>query len=133
MRKTHFAVGCAATSLLVATQIVTPIGIVGVLGATAPDIDYRIGLEHRTITHSLLALVVSSALISFLNLDIAIAWFINYLLHLICDSFTKTGVPFLYPFIEKRYGPKLMVTGSSIDYFIAIVSLYIFSEILILI
>ena len=133
MRKTHIAIGCLATSILLSNHIVQPLSIIGIIGATFPDIDCKVGIKHRTITHSILILILSSLLIRFSNKDIALVWFANYLLHLVSDSFTKSGVPFLYPFVKRKYGPKLIKTGSSIDYFITIVCIYIFSEILILI
>lgn len=133
MRKTHIAIGCVATSILLSNHIIQPLSIIGIVGATFSDIDYKLGIKHRTITHSILMLTLTSIMISFFSKDIALVWFVNYLLHLIADSFTKSGVPFLYPFIKKSYGFKLIKTGSSIDYFIAIVSLYILSEILIFI
>lgn len=131
MRKTHIAIGCVATSILIINTSIQPLAVIGILGSTFPDIDYKIGLEHRTITHSILMLILSSLLVVFFNKDIALVWFVNYSLHLIADSFTKMGVPFLYPFCKKRFGFKLIRTGSSIDYFITILCLYIFSEIII--
>lgn len=133
MRKTHITIGCVATSLLIINTPIQLLSVIGVLGATFPDVDYKIGIKHRTITHSLVVLIATSLLINFFNKGIAIVWFANYLLHLIADSFTKSGVPFLYPFVKKTYGFKLIRTGDTIDYFIALLSLYLFSEILILI
>lgn len=129
MRKTHIAIGCLATSIVLINTKVQPIAVVGILGATFPDIDYKVGIKHRTITHSILILILSSLLVSFLNKDIALVWFVNYLSHLIADSFTKSGVPFFYPFIKRKYGARLIKTGGSIDYFTIIVCIYIICEI----
>ena len=58
----------------------------------------------------------------------AILWFIAYALHIIADSFTKMGVPFLYPFIEKKYGLKLIYASGAEDLFVLLVAIYIISE-----
>jgi inner membrane protein len=119
MKKTHLAIGVAATVQIIVKE---PIGAIGVLGAVAPDWDIILGLKHRTVTHSILALISSSVIISMLNTDIGVVWFINYLSHLLADSLTKMGVPFLYP-MKKRYGLKLFKTGSGADYLIQLLAI----------
>src|SRR5690606_29926046 len=63
---------------------------------------------HRLITHSLLGLLITGFLLSkFLSLissvllvDMNIVWsafMLGHLSHLIADSFTKEGVPWLFP------------------------------------
>ena len=66
--------------------------------------------------------------IGIFNIDMAILWFIAYALHIIADSFTKMGVPFLYPFIEKKYGLKLIYASGAEDLFVLLVAIYIISE-----
>lgn len=129
MRKTHISIGCLATSMLIINTSIQPLSIIGIVGATFPDIDLKLGIKHRTITHSILLLLLTSMMISFFRKDVALVWFVNYLLHLIADSFTKSGVPFLYPFSKRKYGARLIRTGGSIDYFVTIVCIYIISEI----
>ena len=97
MKKTHVAIALAAAIPVVNYLSIPYISLLGVVGATAPDWDFRLGLKHRTITHSLLLLFLSSFLIAYFSINIAAVWFLSYLLHLIADSFTKMGVPFLYP------------------------------------
>ncbi|MEM4385665.1 MAG: metal-dependent hydrolase [Candidatus Anstonellales archaeon] len=75
--------------------------------------------EHRTLSHSLLsALVVSYLVMMGLNsfegygFIVSIYVFIGYITHLIADTLTVTGVPYLYPIITKKQRVPLMKTGS---------------------
>ena len=129
-RKTHIAIGIAATIPLLKYTSIDFFGVVGIIGATAPDIDLKLGIKHRTITHSLLFLFLSSLFIFLFSKSIAIVWFINVLLHLIADSFTKMGIAWLYPFKRKYYGYKLIRTGGAEDYFITLLLIFIISEML---
>lgn len=115
MKRTHIAIGVAATLPIILNN---PVSIIGVLGSTFPDWDYLLGIKHRTYTHSLLVLTVSSITILVFNKWIALVWFINFGLHLVADSFTKMGTPFLYPWNKKCYGYKLIKTRGAEDYFI---------------
>jgi inner membrane protein len=115
MKRTHIAIGVAAALPII---INNPVSIFGVLGSIVPDWDYILGIKHRTYTHSLLVLFISSVSILTLNKWIALVWLINYVLHLIADSFTKMGTPFLYPWNKKYYGYKLIKTRGAEDYFI---------------
>jgi membrane-bound metal-dependent hydrolase YbcI (DUF457 family) len=49
-KKTHLAIGT-----LVSLPILTsPIGLIGILGSIAPDLDIKLGKQfHRTFTHGL--------------------------------------------------------------------------------
>ncbi|BDR82576.1 metal-dependent hydrolase [Clostridium tetani] len=122
-RKTHIAVGLAATLPIVYTT--NYYSIVGLLGATAPDIDIILGIKHRTITHSIVMLCITSLPLFIFNFNIGLIWFLNYFIHLILDSFTKMGVPFLYPWSTKYYGYKKIRTGSAEDLFLCLISIYI--------
>jgi len=62
--------------------------ILVIIGSALPDIDYRIGLKHRTITHSLFFLT-PTLFIPALSLGIG--------LHLMLDLLTPTGIQLLYP------------------------------------
>lgn len=128
MKKTHATIAIAAAIPTIAYLNIPPISILGAIGAMAPDWDFLLGLKHRTVTHSLLLLFISSFLVSLFNVNISIIWFISYLLHLIADSFTKMGVPFLYPLIKKNYGFKLIRTGGAEDMFIFILALFLISQ-----
>ena len=82
-------------------------------------IDRRFG--HRTITHSLISLVVifilSISIESFLSKKTVITQIIalSYLSHLIFDMCTKSGIPFFYPFSTLRCvmpaNPKMRISS----------------------
>lgn len=123
LKKTHMLVG-----VLVAAPVIKNTGLIsaiGLMGATVPDIDYKIGIEHRTITHSLLVLVFTALFIYLIHPGTAVVWGLTYLSHLLLDSFTIAGVPFLYPFIKKRYGLKKIKTGGDIELYILLLLIYL--------
>lgn len=120
-KKTHIAVGVAATLPLI--SLLSPLVLLGIIGSFAPDWDILLRIKHRTITHSLLALSLSTLIISTFNYKIALVWGLNYLIHLILDSFTRTGVPWLYPFKKRYYGLKKVKTGESEDLFICLLAI----------
>lgn len=112
-KQTHICIGI----LVSIPSITSPLGIVGLIGSIAPDIDIKFkeyGIKHRNITHSFLLLVLTTIIIKKINLDIAHVWFVSYLSHLILDSFTKNGVKLLYPY-RKSFGLKLFTTGKIFD------------------
>lgn len=137
--KTHItSSACLAIPYLAATNQLTVITLGGVvLGAVLPDIDEPrsyIGLKipiipniikmifgHRGITHSLLA-VGCVFLLSFLmknNFVFGIA--IGYLLHIVGDTFSKSGVKWFNPFSNKSIrlpGGLGYKTGGAIEYII---------------
>ena len=121
-RTTHIAVGIAATLPLFS---VCPLySFLGIVGATLPDIDIRLGIKHRTITHSLLMLFISTLLFALININVGFILGLNYLIHLLLDSCTKMGVPFFYPFNKKCYGFKFLKTGDQMDYLISLLAIY---------
>lgn len=129
MGRTHTAIGIAVAIPVIKYLDLSYISMAGaIVGSVAPDWDLYLGIKHRTITHSLLFLLISSLLVGAFNIDMAIMWFIAYGLHLIADSFTKMGVPFLYPFIKKKYGAKLIYASGTEDLFILIIAIYLISE-----
>lgn len=103
-KKTHITVGAAAT---------------------IPDIDLSLGIKHRTITHGFISLILSTLVLSLVNIPISLVWGLNYAIHLILDSFTKTGVPLFYPYNKKYYGMKLICTGQSEDLFICLIAILV--------
>ena len=124
MGVTHMVVGAAAGYL--ATQAVTG-ALVGGIAALLPDIDHpgsKLGrrvpvlptvinklVGHRTLTHSILVLIILTGMLFFIApVFITIAFFVGYLSHLILDSFTVSGVPFLYPFKKRNYGLRFCYT-----------------------
>ena len=126
-KKTHIAAGVAITLPIILNLKFPLLSSLGILGSIAADWDIfliLLGFKHRTITHSILALALSTLLIAILNSKIAIVWGINYLMHLILDSFTKMGVPFFYPFNKKYYGLKTVYTGGAEDLFVDLMLIY---------
>lgn len=119
MKRTHVAVGLAVTIPLI---IQNPISFIGVLGSVTPDWDYIFGIKHRTITHSFLALGISTAIIFFFNKSISLIWCISYMTHLFLDGLTVTGVPLMYP-SKKRYGFKLYKTRGAEDYYLQLLAI----------
>lgn len=113
MKRTHISIGLVATIPLI---VLNPISFLGLLGNVVPDWDFYLGIKHRTITHSLLFLLLSTIVISLFNISVSLVWFICYGLHLIADSFTKMGTPYLYPFNKKYYGLKRIKTRGAEDY-----------------
>ena len=114
--KTHMSVGVAVAMAIIMTSSYNIVYvIIACMGAIAPDFDIKLGIKHRTWTHSILLLGLTTWLFSTINLEIAIFWAIGYATHLIIDSFTKRGVPFFYPIIKKKIGFKLCTTGKTAD------------------
>lgn len=119
-KRTHLFLG-AATTLFITHS---PVDLICLPAAVAPDWDYIIGIKHRTITHSLLALLLTTIPIFMINERFGVLWGVNYATHLVADSFTKMGVPLLYPFCKHRFGPKILKTGDAVDLLICIVCIY---------
>lgn len=53
--------------------------------------------DHRTFTHSLIALLLFSLAIYFICPIIALAYFVGYFSHLLLDFLNKKKIPLLYP------------------------------------
>jgi inner membrane protein len=118
-KKTHLVIG----TLVSLPVLTTPIGLIGILGSIAPDLDIKLGEKfHRTFTHSLFFLIFSSCGIAIISKSIALIWFISYASHLFLDSLTKSGVPLFYP-ISGKYGLRWFTTGMLIDKLIGIFGL----------
>lgn len=114
--KTHVSIGVATALPLVTIYSYNSCYLmVALLGAITPDFDIMLNIKHRTWTHSILLLCISTLIIINYDKTIALFWFVGYSTHLISDSFTKMGVPFLYPFIKDKYGLKLCRTGGVLD------------------
>jgi len=62
--------------------------ILVVIGSALPDIDHKLGLKHRGVTHSL-SFILATMLIPALGLGVA--------LHVLLDLLTPTGAQLIYP------------------------------------
>jgi inner membrane protein len=122
-KKTHIAVGFAATLPLMG--FFPKYAIIGLMACTIPDIDVIIKLKHRTFTHSFLAMFCTTVLVTSVNFYVGIIFGLNYLIHLVLDSFTNMGVPLFYPYQKKTYGLKLFLTGEFEDLFICVMAVLI--------
>lgn len=107
MRRTiHLMIGAVATTVLLENIGIEPITFNGVtaygvsaIASTIPDQDLRFKIPHRTITHSLLFLLLTTFIIyRYINVSIALIWGLNLGLHLAADSLTKMGIQFLWPY-----------------------------------
>ena len=74
------------------------------IGRKIKPISFLINLffRHRGIFHSPFLLILISLIITLINPEIAAAFFIGYLSHLVLDSLTPLGIMFFYPFSKKR-------------------------------
>lgn len=129
-KHTHIAV---ATAITVFPIYNNPISILGLIGATLPDIDLKLGIPHRTITHCLLFAVITSILAFSLSTSIGLIYVISIISHLILDSYTRMGIPLFYPYKKKMYGARKVLTHGREDCIILVISLLVIaSQILII-
>lgn len=117
--KTHQAIGLLGGAYAGLYNFSNPIGIfynlaVISIGSALPDFDIILGIKHRTITHSLPFLIVLTVLLKQFYPDGVLPFVIGYGSHLAADSFTKSGIPLLYP-IKYRFGVKILSTNSLVE------------------
>jgi len=102
--------------------IIPALAIAGVtsIAAVAPDLDLRLGIKHRGITHTLIA---------FALVVVACAWIperfwlyipLGYASHLIADMLTVRGIPLAYPVMRVRIRLMRLRTGGAVDRMIRI-------------
>lgn len=151
--KTHITVSLAiGIPLMAATDTLTASSVVALtLGATFPDIDEPhswIGRRtwivsdiihhlfgHRGITHSLIGLLVISLgtvlLTTVFNINMMVGkyFILGYALHLLEDSFSKSGVAWFRPFINKKlnsgFGIVYYRTGRLAEKLILLVCIFV--------
>lgn len=124
MKRTHLFAGLAVTLPFITWENIMLLPL-AILGAIAPDFDYILGIEHRTITHSLVALEISTTLFCLYDLQFGLVWGLNYASHLLLDSFSKTGVPLFYPWNKKCYGKRLFYTKGVEDGLLCMMLIYV--------
>jgi inner membrane protein len=93
---------------------------VGLVGAVAPDVDllfdpsWQFPLVHRGITHTpALAGIVIVALLLGVSVPVAAAFGVGVISHLIVDTFTRSGVAWLYPVIAQPVAFDLSIHGGA--------------------
>jgi inner membrane protein len=140
--RTHLAVAVLISIILLFFNINLFFIIIFLIASLLPDIDHpgsKLGkrfkflnmfFQHRGFFHSLIAMVLFTFLISLINFNLAMAFFLGYILHLLLDSFTKSGIYIFYPFSLKKSKGKLKV-GSLAETFIFIILLIIIIAMLI--
>jgi len=127
MRRTHTAVGLASGFTLAYLQrdplaLGLALALATQIAAVLPDQDLRLGLKHRGVTHSLLALLLISTSLWQLDHRLALAVAVGYGSHLILDSLTIWGIPLLWP-AHNRFRLAKLRTGSGIDHLLCLVAL----------
>lgn len=80
-------------------------------------------LPHRTFTHSLLALGMITWATYILEPEWAPVVFAGYLSHLVADSLTPHGVPWLWP-SQRCFRIARIPTGSGMDHVIGVAALF---------
>lgn len=124
MRRTHAAAGLAL-GLGFGAYYATPLpetlvfAVITEIAALLPDLDLKLKIKHRTLTHSVLALFVISALgfwISYQIQDMKI-WMslaLGYGSHLLLDMLTVYGIELFYPW-HYRVKVARFRTGGMVD------------------
>lgn len=124
MRRTHAAAGlligvsaAAYQSIPISTAI--PLIFLCQVAATLPDIDLKIGLQHRGLTHSLLAMLAIAAIGVWFDSQLQHSPFCfvliaGYASHLFLDMLTVSGIRLFYP-SQRRSRLLKLRTGSVAD------------------
>lgn len=129
-RAFHALTGVVVTGALIYyTPVAVVPGVLGVFGSYAADYDGRLGLKHRGISHSLLAPFILGLIAFVFSPSFGIVFGINYLIHIVLDSFTVMGVPLLMPVSKKYFGLKLIRTGGEVEIFMLLALLWIITEV----
>lgn len=123
-KNTHVFVAVAAVMPFTTTLQATIYIPVAIAASIIPDFDFFLGLEHRTITHSLLLMTILVAPMFIIDKTLALYFFIGYLSHLILDYFTVMGVPWFYPFNKKKYSLNVCHTRDSIDLYVRLIAIF---------
>lgn len=121
--KTHIITGITA---YVAVAGLDPAGIaVAAAASKLPDIDLVFkNRAHRKVTHSLLALITLGYITNTAFPDISLPVIIGYGSHLVLDTLTPAGIPWLWP-IKTKYKIPVTKTGSIGDRLIRYLSMIV--------
>lgn len=136
--KTHIIGGIAASLAFAQITHYDPVILLcsGTIGAILPDICHggsKIGRSfpvlskiinglfgHRTFTHSLLFLVLTSILLNALSVDKAVSAgiLVGMISHLVLDMATKNGIKLLFPLKMTIRFPITTTTGGAVEYLV---------------
>lgn len=124
MRRTHAAAGLALGFGLsyINHQPIVSAALLGLLTqacAVLPDIDIKLKLKHRGVTHSLLALLLISLGAQHVAPLLVPYVASGYGSHLLLDFLTVWGIPILWP-LQKRFRLMRISTGGKIDSLLAV-------------
>ncbi|KAB3533853.1 metal-dependent hydrolase [Alkaliphilus pronyensis] len=135
------ALYAAITEKISINRPILPLILIIALGSIIADIDHPKSLigrffiigglifgGHRGVTHSLIAAGLFSIPVALYDPLYAIVFFISYLIHLVADTTTITGVKWLYPFNSKSYSLKLARTGAEELFVFGICLLYLWNK-----
>jgi inner membrane protein len=119
--------GSGICESIISNQTTSIIGLVGFL------ILWFLGRisDHRTFTHSFLAMMLYSLFIGFIYEPLAIGYMAAYLSHLVLDMLNKKKVPLLYP-LDGGICLKLCYANSTVDTVLMYIG-YVISAILLII
>lgn len=101
------------------------------VGSTLPDLDLRLGIPHRTLTHWWILYAGLAAVSEVLPLpsvpplaNHVVYWLcIGALFHILEDSVTPSGVPLLLPF-GKNFSFNLSRTGGKLEYVLSGITVF---------
>jgi inner membrane protein len=127
MRRTHAAMGLALGFGLAGHfhQPIVSAALYGLLtqgAAVLPDIDLKLHIKHRTVTHSLFALLLISLGAQYAAPLLTPYVSIGYGSHLLLDFLTVWGIPLLWPW-SRRFRLMRISTGGRIDSLLCAVAL----------
>lgn len=137
MRRTHAAAGLMIGFGLVAsyhppTPLLTGvfIALVSQAASLVPDLDLKLKLKHRGLTHSLLALLIVAALAlsiggsttEMFRRSVPLAFIMGYASHLFLDLLTVQGIELFYP-CHRRIRLLKFRTNSRVDHLVGAASL----------
>jgi len=147
--KTHVAFGIL--SALAVLPFLMPANLflffsVVILSSILPDIDHtkskisskipiipsiiQLFFKHRGIIHSLPFMALVAYIVNiFLGRELAIAFLVGFLSHLIADGLTISGINFLHPFAQLRL-QGFVETGSITETFFFILLIFIMAIVL---
>jgi membrane-bound metal-dependent hydrolase YbcI (DUF457 family) len=126
--RTHLAIGIFAIILFLPISNNPLVFLISALvGIIIPDIDTpfsKIGksrfsrvvhvfTEHRGLIHSLTFCLIISIILAVFIPVVAFGFFLGFSLHLLSDSFTKSGIAPFWPYKKKATG--VIVTGGVVE------------------
>lgn len=123
--KTHITTGLVCSLPFITMQNVGLISM-AIIGAILPDVDLKLKMKHRSITHSIVGYLALSYGLFTRDYEIGLFFSIGYLTHLLLDMLTVKGIKLFYP-LKKNIGLKLFKTDGALDHAIRFLGLGLIS------